>query len=123
MIYKVAKQRAMSRKYIEEVNVIKDQIGETLTDKVKIKERWRENFSNLPNAENARKQHGEVPTVEGLVQEISREEVKKAIESMQKGKAAETSGLPINHIKHLGDSGVDMLHVSPPVNKKAQRKQ
>ena len=38
MIYKVAKQRARSRRDIEEVSVIKDQTGEMLTDEVKIKE-------------------------------------------------------------------------------------
>ena len=43
-----------SRRDIGEVNVIKDQIGEMLTDEVKIKERWREYFSNLPNVENAK---------------------------------------------------------------------
>ena len=92
------------------MNVIKDQIGELLPDQVKIKERWREYFSNLLNVENAREQLGEVPAVEVPVQEISREEVKKAIESMKKGKAAGCSGLPIDLIKHLGESGVDMTH-------------
>ena len=81
-----------------------------LTDEVKINERWREYFSNLLNVENAREQFGEVPAVEGPVQKISREEVKKAIESMKKGKAACCSGLPIDLIKHLGESGVDMMH-------------
>ena len=80
MIHKVAKQRARSRRDIGEVNVIKDQIGEMLTDEVKIKERRREYFSNLLNVENATEQLGEVPAVEGPVQDISREEVKKAIE-------------------------------------------
>ena len=70
MIYRVAKQRAMSRKDTGEVNVIKYQIGEMLADEVKIKERWRKYFSNLLNVENAREQHGEVPTVEGPVQEL-----------------------------------------------------
>ena len=74
MIYKVAKQRARSRRDIGEVNVIKDQIWEMLTDEVKIKGRWREYFGNLLHVENAREQLGEVPAVEGLVQE----EVKKA---------------------------------------------
>ena len=63
MIYKVAKQRAISIRYIGEVNVIKNQIGEMLTYEVKIKERWREYFSNLSNVENAREQLGEVPAV------------------------------------------------------------
>ena len=110
MIYKVAKQRARSRRDIEEVSVIKDQTGEMLTDEVKIKEMWREYFSYLLNIENAREQLREVPAVEGPVQEISREEVKKAIESMKKGKAAGCSGLPIDLIKHLGENGVDMMH-------------
>ena len=83
MIYKVAKQIqyqwAISIRDIGEVNIIKGQIGEMLTDEVKIKERWREYFSNLLNVENAREQLGGVPVVEGSVQEISREEVKKAI--------------------------------------------
>ena len=77
MIYKVAKQRARSRIYIGEVNVIKVQIGLMLTDEVTIKERWREYFSNILNVENAREQLGEVPAVEGPNQEISSEEVKK----------------------------------------------
>ena len=77
-----------------------------LTDEV----RWREYFSNLLNVENAREQFGEVPAVEGPVHEISREEVKNAIERMKKGKAPECSGLLIDLIKHLGESGVDMMH-------------
>jgi len=36
--------------------------------------------------------------------------VKKAIESMKKGKTAGYSGLPIYLSKHLRESGVDMMH-------------
>ena len=36
----MAKQRARLRRDIGEVNVIKDQIGEMLTDEVNIKEKW-----------------------------------------------------------------------------------
>ena len=42
MFYKVAKQRARSRRDIGKVNVITDQIGQILTDEVKIKDRWNE---------------------------------------------------------------------------------
>ena len=80
------KTKAISRRDIGEVNVIKDQTGEMLTEEVKIKERWKEYFSNLLNIENAKEQLGEVSAVEGPVQEISREEVKKATESMNKRK-------------------------------------
>ena len=92
------------------MNVIKDQIGEMLTDEIKIKERWREYFSNLLNVENAREQLAKVLAVVGPVQEISREDVKKATESMKKGKAVGCSGLLIDLIKHLGECGVDMIH-------------
>ena len=104
MIYKVAKQRAISRRDTGEVNMTRDNIGEMLTDEVNIKERGREYFSNLLNIENAREQLGGVPAVEGQVQEISREDEKKATESMKKGKAAGCSGLTIDLIKHLGES-------------------
>ena len=67
-----------------EVNVIKDhQTGEMLTDEVNIKVRRREYFNNLLNVENVGEQLGKVLAVEEHVQEISREEVKKAIESMK----------------------------------------
>ena len=92
------------------MKVITKQRGDMLTDEVKIKERWRVYFSNLLNLENVREQLGEVPAVEGPVPEISREEVKNAIERMKKGKAPGCSGLPIDLIKHLGESGVDMVH-------------
>jgi len=111
MIYRMAKQRAISIINVGEVNVITDQIGEIVTDEVKFKERWSKYFRNLLNVENAREQLGEVPAVEAPVEEISREEVKKAIASTKKGKAAGCSGLPIYLIKHLGESGVDLLHV------------
>ena len=42
-------------------------------------------FQHLLNVKNAGEQLGEVPTLEGPVQEISREEVKKAIDSMKEG--------------------------------------
>ena len=53
--------------------MIKDQLGEMLTDQIQIKERWREYFSNLLNVENAREQLGEVPAVEGLGWQIGME--------------------------------------------------
>ena len=54
MIYKVAKQRARSRRDIGEVNVIKEQTGEMLTDMRYRSKRGAEYFSNLLNVENAR---------------------------------------------------------------------
>ena len=44
------------------------------------------------------------------VMEISKEDVKKAIQTMKKGKAAGCAGLPIGLMKHLWESGVDVMH-------------
>ena len=107
IIYKVAKQRARSRRDIGEVNVIKDQTGDMLTDEANTKDRWREYFNNLLNVENVREQIGEAPAIEGPVREISREEVKNATERMERGKAAGCSVLPIDLIKLLEWSGYD----------------
>ena len=82
MIYKGAKQRARSRRDVGEMNMIKDKIGEMHTDEVNITERWRKYFSKILNVENAWEQLGEVPIVEGPLQEIFTEEEKKATESM-----------------------------------------
>ena len=79
MIYEVENKGQDQEKDIGEVNVIKDQTGDMLTDEANIKERWREYFSNLSNVENVREQLGEIIAVEAPVHEISREEVNKAI--------------------------------------------
>ena len=63
-----------------------------------------------PTKYKQRQGTGKVPAVEWPVQEISRDEVKKTIECMKKGKAAGCSCLPIDFIKHLGESGVDMMY-------------
>ena len=84
-----------------------------LTDEVRVTERWREYFNNLLNVENAREQLSEVPVVVRPVQEISREEVKKATESTKKGNAAGCSGLPIDLMNHLGESGMDIMQEIP----------
>ena len=70
MIYKVVEQRALSRRDIGEVNVIKHHIGEMLTDEVKIKERWREYFSNrfskdVTNSEEGKSEEAERARVNG----------------------------------------------------------
>ena len=71
---------------------------------------WKAYFNNLLNVVNDREQLGVLPAGEGPLQEISRKEMKKAIENMKKGKATGCSGLPIDLIKHLGEGGVDMMH-------------
>lgn len=109
MIYRVAKQRAKTRKDVGEVAVIKDKEGVLLTDEEKIKERWREYFNNLLNVENERDLLQECPPVEGPVQDVSEKEVHEAMKKMKTGKATGCSGLPVDLLKHLGEEGTRMV--------------
>ena len=69
-------------------------------------------FNNLLKVENAREQLGEVPAVEGPVQEISREEVQKATEC-EEGKSSRMLR-PADRLDQtptqVRESGVDMMH-------------
>ena len=110
LIYKVAKQRAKNRQDIGEVSVIKSKEGDMLTDEKNIKERWQEYFSDLLNVENSREPLEEQPPVEDPVQGITQEEVKEAMKKMKSGKAPGCSGLTVDLLKSLGDTGVHMMH-------------
>ena len=110
IIYKVAKQRKNERKDIGELSVIKDQAGNLLIEEEKVKERWGEYFDNLLNVENTREQLEELAEVEGPIRPVTRKEVKEAISNTKSGKATGCSGLGVDLIKHLGESGIDMMH-------------
>ena len=110
IIYRVAKQRKNERKDIGELSVIKDQTGKLVIAEEKVKERWGEYFDNLLNVENTREQLEEMAEVEGPIKLVTRKEVKEAIGNTKSGKAAGCSGLGVDLIKHLGESGVDMMH-------------
>ena len=58
-----------------------------MTDSGKIKERWKQLFYKLINAENPREELDELPTTEGPVECFSLDEVKKQMANMGKGKA------------------------------------
>ena len=49
-----------------------------MTESGKIKERWKQNFDKLFNAEHPREQLDELPTTEGPVECFSLDEVKEA---------------------------------------------
>ena len=89
--------------------MIKDQQGEVLTDGEKIKERWREYYATLLNKENQRDELEDTPPVEGLIEELTRKEIKDAIKAMKKGKAAGCSRVSADMIKILEESGVDTM--------------
>ena len=108
-IYKITKQKMKSQKDIGEMVVIKDQIGNILTEADKIRGRWREYFNQLLNIENSRDPLHEVKPVEGPIENIKETEVKKAVERMKKGKATGCSGLSVDLMSSLGEQGLRMM--------------
>ena len=74
-----------------------------MTESGKIKERWKQNFDKLFNAENPREQLDELPTTEGPVEWFSLDEVKKQMAKMGKGKACGPDELPIEAVHIILD--------------------
>ena len=58
-----------------------------MTESGEIKERWKQHFDKLFNAENPREQLDESPTTEGPVECFSLDEANKQMAKMGKGKA------------------------------------
>ena len=108
-IYRIARQRAATRKDVTSMPFIKDQAGEILSETEEIKMRWKEYFNNLLNEENEREEMEEVIPVEGPIPIVTRLEVAEALKKMKKGKAAGCSGFEVDLVKVLDELGVDMV--------------
>ncbi|XP_063595374.1 uncharacterized protein LOC134772337 [Penaeus indicus] len=109
IIYKVTRQRTQSRQDVGEVSVIKDKNGVLLTEENKVKERWREYFSNLLNVENEWDPLQDCPPAEGPLPDINEKEVEEAMKKMKSGRATGCSGLPVDLLNHLGKEGIQMV--------------
>ena len=79
-LFKIAKQRDRQGKDVHQARVIKNEDGEVLVEKQKVKQRWKEYFDNLLNQENSRERR-EIRTddTERMVDEISVAEVRTAM--------------------------------------------
>ena len=72
--------------------------------------RWKEYFEKLMNEENNRDPRTkEAEVVNGKVNCISREEVKKALKRMKKGKAVGPDELPVKAWKCMEKMGIKFL--------------
>ncbi len=108
-IYRIAKARNKATKDLTHIKQVKDQHGRVLSEDGKIKDRWEKYFEHLLNEENPRVVFGDGVPNQAVTSSISREEVKKALKKMKKGKATGPDGIPVEVWKSLGDEGIDML--------------
>ena len=110
-LFRVAKQMRKDRKDVLGTNYIKDVEGDIKIDESEVAETWKSYFDSLLNQENPN--NFEVTDViEGPVDCITVEDVKKAVISLKDGKAAGPSELTKDIFKYAGWAGLDMLACS-----------
>ena len=109
-LFKIAKQRDRDSKDVQQAKVIKNKSGEVLVEEELVKQRWKEYFDNLLNQENPREVR--VTPAEANVREvedITTEEVSKAMRKMKRGKAQGPDEIPVEAWLSLGEEGVRFL--------------
>ena len=109
-VYKVARQRATSRRSTPTIKVIKDKDGNILVEEKAVKKRWEEYFQNLLNETNPAEELEVAPAVEGPIQTVTIRDVDEAIRKMKTNKAPGPSEVALEMIKALGPEGVGWTH-------------
>ncbi|KAK3552305.1 hypothetical protein QTP86_010101 [Hemibagrus guttatus] len=103
-LYRLARQRDRDGKDVQQVRVIKDRDGRS------VQRRWKEYFEELMNEENEREKRVEgVNSVEQKVDNIRKDEVRKALKRMKSGKAVGPDDIPVEVWKCLGEAAVEFL--------------
>ncbi|KAK3523821.1 hypothetical protein QTP70_010433 [Hemibagrus guttatus] len=109
-LYKLARQRDRDGKDVQQVRFIKDRDGRVLTSEQSVQRRWKEYFEELMNEENEREKRVEgVNSVEQKVDNIRKDEVRKALKRMKSGKAVGPDDIPVEVWKCLGEAAVEFL--------------
>ncbi|XP_066978927.1 uncharacterized protein [Macrobrachium rosenbergii] len=109
IIYNIAKRRDRATKDLTHIKQIKDRNGRVLSRGECIRARWKYHFEKLLNKENPRRIREEGNPRVRAVPDITREEVKRALDKMKNGKAVGPDGIPVELWKCLGGEGVDTL--------------
>ncbi|KAK4302380.1 hypothetical protein Pmani_025531 [Petrolisthes manimaculis] len=99
-LYRLARQRDRAGRDVQHVKMIKDVDGNILTSEESVLRRWKEYFEQLMNIENVRERRLEEWNEE--VQEISRDEVRKAMKMKadDEGGEEEEDSHCINHVNY-----------------------
>src|SRR5215467_3819908 len=104
-IFKIAKQRERKRRDVEKVKWVKDENGRVIMEEGKIRERWEQYFCTLMNegAGGSGVRMNERVSGEG-VEEVTVEEVERAVRNMKRGKAVGPDEIPVEVWRLMGRS-------------------
>ena len=95
-LYRLSGLRDRTGKGVQHVRVMKNKSGNEMIIFEAVLKRWKEYFEKLMNEENKREPRmEEVDVVDEEVNCVSREEVKNALRTMEKGKAVGPDKLPV----------------------------
>ena len=109
-LYRLARQRDRAGKDVQHVRFIKDKNGNVIVNLEEVLKRWKEYFQKLINEENNRDPKTEEAKVfDEEVNGVSREEIKKALRRMKKGKAVGPDKLPVEVWNCMEEIGISFL--------------
>ncbi|KAI5747315.1 hypothetical protein M8J77_013428 [Diaphorina citri] len=91
------------------IKQVKNSEGIVLKREDEIKGRWKVYFETLLNEENPRMPTEYSEPNQGIVRDIEREEIIRALRTMKNGKATGPDEIPVEAWKSLGADGVDLL--------------
>ncbi|XP_068200604.1 uncharacterized protein [Palaemon carinicauda] len=114
-----AKSRDKSSKNLRHIRQMKDK-NRSLTKEESIKARWKEYFEELLNKANPRMMIRDRNPLESIDKEISREEVKKAMDKMKKGEAVGLHGIPAELTQRPVDPETEVMKVERDVEAETQ---
>ena len=106
---RIAKQKNREAQDSYQGKQMKDANGVVLTEDDEIRERWRTYFEQLMNVENDRIERITATRAESEVENLTTEEVERALRKMKKSNATGPDDIPVKAWKVLGKTGVDIL--------------
>ena len=107
-MFKIADQMKKESRDVVGGKYIKDEDENILVDETEINERWRKYFEDLLNEENPCELEDEAK-VEGPVEDVTMEEIERALKKMKKGKAPGPSEMTCDILKEVGERGKEEL--------------
>ena len=108
-MFRIAKQSVKDRKDVMGNGCVRDRFGKLCTNERERAEVWKYHMEKVMNEENEWDGDVEVDVTHGPIEEVTMEEVEKAVKSMKLGKATRVSEVAVEHIIASGMVGIEVI--------------